>query len=157
MEFVEAAHAMGITGKELAHDLNLPVDVDKRTPLRDLGISEAVLDQAVKHAAHEKEGELKWLKYPFWALICGLALLLLLRGRASKGAYLSTLAASVAATGFLLGKWASFRIRGATFWSFYSSALWPSSGTSSSADGAALSEPFRSCSMKHPWGVASNA
>lgn len=104
MTLQEAAHAMGITGKELAHDLSLPVDADKEMPLKELGIMEATLAEAVKHASHEKEGELKWLKYPFWVLICLFALILLMKGRASKVAYLSTLAVSLAVTGFFLGK-----------------------------------------------------
>jgi ferredoxin len=104
MTLSEAAHAMGITGKELAHDLNLPVDANKETPLKELGVKEAVLAEAVKHAAHEKGGALKWLKYPVWVLICGLAIFLLMSGRASKLLYLSTLTASLIATGFLFGK-----------------------------------------------------
>jgi len=104
MTLQEAAHAMGITGKELAHDLNLPVEVDKETPLKELGVKEATLVEAVKHAAHEKEVKLKWLKYPAWILICGLAIFLLMSGRASKTLYLSTLAASLVVTGFLFGK-----------------------------------------------------
>jgi polyferredoxin len=70
----------------------------------ELGVSETALAEALKHAAHEREGELKWLKYPIWLLICGFALILLLKGRASKAIYLSTLAVSLAATGFLFGK-----------------------------------------------------
>jgi len=104
MSLQEAAHTMGITGKELAHDLGLPVDTDKQAPLRELGVGETTLAEAVKHAAHEKEGELKWLKYPLWLFICGLAVFLLMRGRASKTLYLSTLTFSLAVTGFILGK-----------------------------------------------------
>ena len=104
MTLPEAAHAMGITGKELAHDLKLPVDADKQTPLKELGVKEVSLAEAVKHAAHEKNGGLKWLKYPIWLLICGFAMLLLMTGRTSKVLYLSTLTASLAITGFILGK-----------------------------------------------------
>jgi len=104
MTLREAAHTMGITGKDLAHNLNLPVNADKLTPLKELGVNEAALAEAVKHASKEKEGELKWLKYPVWILICGFAIFLLISGRVSKTVYLSTLAASLITTGFLLGK-----------------------------------------------------
>jgi len=104
MTLQEAAHAMGITGKELAHDLVLPVDVDKQSPLKELGVEETTLAQVAKHAAHEKEAGLEWLKYPLWLLICGMAVFLLMRGRASKTIYLSTLTFSLAVTGFILGK-----------------------------------------------------
>jgi ferredoxin len=104
MTLQEAAHIMGITGKDLAHNLRLPLDADKLTPLKELGVNEAALAEAVKHASREKEGELKWIKYPVWILICGLAIFLLISDRASKTIYLSTLAASLIATGFLLGK-----------------------------------------------------
>ncbi len=104
MTLQEAAHAMGITAQELAHDLNLPVDTDRQTPLEDLGVKEATLAQTVKHASHEGEEGLEWLKYPLWLVICGLAVYLLMKGRASKVLYLSTLAFSLAVTGFVLGK-----------------------------------------------------
>ena len=104
MTLQEAAHAMGITGQELAHDLVLPVDVDKQTPLKELGIKESTLAEVVKHAAHEKEKGLDWLKYPFWILICGLGIFLLMKGRASKTLYLFTLTLSLIVTGFALGK-----------------------------------------------------
>jgi ferredoxin len=104
MTLQEAAHAMGITGKELAHDLGLPVDVDKQAPLKELGVKEATLAEAVKHSSREKQGDLKWLKYPLWVLICGFALFLLMAGRASKALYLSTLTLALAITGFAMGK-----------------------------------------------------
>jgi NAD-dependent dihydropyrimidine dehydrogenase PreA subunit len=104
MTLQEAAHAMGIKGHELAHDLVLPVDADKTTPLKELGVKESTLAEAVKHAAHEKETGLDWLKYPLWAMICAFAVFLLMRRRASKAMYLSTLAFSLTVTGFALGK-----------------------------------------------------
>ena len=103
MTLQEAAHTMGMTGKELAHVLGLPVDVDKQSPLKELGVTEEKLQEATKHA-EEGEGGLSWLKYPFWILVCTLAVFLLLKGRASKALYLSTLSLSLALTGFLLGK-----------------------------------------------------
>jgi NAD-dependent dihydropyrimidine dehydrogenase PreA subunit len=104
MTLQEAAHAMGINGKELAHDLSLPIDADKQTPLKELGVNETTLAEAVRHAAHEKEGEWKWLKYPLWLLICGFGVFLLVTGRTSKALYLSTLTLALAVTGFTLGK-----------------------------------------------------
>jgi NAD-dependent dihydropyrimidine dehydrogenase PreA subunit len=104
MTLQEAAHAMGIKGQELAHDLVLPVDVDKTIPLKELGVKEITLAEVVKHAAHEKDEGLDWLKYPVWIFICGLAVFLLMRGRASRAIYLSTLTFSLIVTGFVLGK-----------------------------------------------------
>jgi NAD-dependent dihydropyrimidine dehydrogenase PreA subunit len=104
MTLQEAAHAMGIKGQELAHDLVLPVDVDKTTPLKELGVKEITLAEVVKHSAHEKETGLDWLKYPLWIVICGFAVFLLMRGRASRTIYLLTLVFSLTVTGFVLGK-----------------------------------------------------
>jgi ferredoxin len=104
MTLQEAAHALGTTGKELAHNLSLPVDTAKQTPLRELGVTESFLAETIKHASQEKAGNLKWLKYPLWLLICGFAVLLLVAGRASKVLYLSTLTFSLVVTGFILGK-----------------------------------------------------
>ena len=104
MTLQEAAHAIGIKGQELAHDLVLPVDVDKQTPLKELGVKEIALAEVVKHAAHEKDAGLDWLKYPLWLIVCGLAVFLLMKGRASKAVYLSILFSSLTVTGFILGK-----------------------------------------------------
>ena len=103
MTLQEAAHALGTTGKELAHTLGLSVDVDKMTPLRELGVTEEKLLYAVKHAAHEDLG-FQWIKYPVWVLISVLALFFLLRKKATKAVYLSTLTVSLLVTGFTLGK-----------------------------------------------------
>ena len=104
MTLQEAAHAMGITGSELAHILSLPADADKKTPLEDLGVSETALAEALKHAVHGEDGELKQFKYPIWVLICGLAMFLLMKGLASKTLYHWTLILSLTVAGFILGK-----------------------------------------------------
>jgi ferredoxin len=104
MTLPEAAHAMGIKAQELAHDLVLPVDADKRRTLKELGVKESTLAEVVRHTAHEREKGPDWLKYPLWILICGFAVFLLVRGRASKTIYLLTLAFSLTVTGFVLGK-----------------------------------------------------
>lgn len=103
MTLQEAAQALGMTGKELAYTLGLSVDVDKKTPLRELGVTDEKLHDAAQHAAHE-EGRVDWIKYPIWILISIAALILLLRNKAKKSFYLYTLAFSLLATGFLLGK-----------------------------------------------------
>lgn len=108
MTIRQIAHEVGLKGRELAESLGLESSVDKDIALQKLGISqrqlEAALAEAVKHAAHEKDGGLKWLKYPFWVLVCGLAIFLLMSGRATKPLYLGTLAVTLLVTGFLFGK-----------------------------------------------------
>jgi ferredoxin len=103
MTLQEAAHALGMTGKELAYTLGLSVEVDKQIPLSELGVTDEKLYEAVEHAAHEAGG-IGWIKYPIWVLISITALVLLLRKRAKKSYYLYTLSVSLLATGFLLGK-----------------------------------------------------
>jgi ferredoxin len=100
----EAAHALGVKGTELAHDLALPVDADKDKTLKELGVSETALNRAVHHIEEEGKVNLKWLKYPIYTLICLLGLVLLYRGKASKKIYLITLAFAALVPGFALGK-----------------------------------------------------
>ena len=95
---------MGIKGEELAHALVLPVDVDKQTTLKELGVNEITLAEVVKHASHEKEEGLDWVKYPLWLFICLMAVFLLMRGLTSSTIYLLTLTFSLTVTGFVLGK-----------------------------------------------------
>jgi ferredoxin len=103
MTLQEAAHALGMTGKELAYTLGLSVEVDKQTPLKELGVTDEKLSDAVRHAAHET-GNIDWLKYPIWVLVSITALVFLLRDRARKAIYLSVLTFSLFTTGFALGK-----------------------------------------------------
>lgn len=104
MTLRDAAHALGVNGTELAHTLALPVDVDKGKTLKELGVSEAALREAVHHIGEEAHVDLKWLKYPIYFLICLFGLVFLVKGRASKKAYLITLAFAAAVPGFALGK-----------------------------------------------------
>jgi hypothetical protein len=43
MTLSETAYAMGLTGKELARDLNLPWDINWEAPLKELEVEEATL------------------------------------------------------------------------------------------------------------------
>ncbi len=104
MTLHEAAEALGITGADMAHSLEIAIDADKNTPIKDLGVKPETLAEAVHHIEEEGKKALDWVKYPFWILISALAIFLLLRGKASKKAYLWSIAASLAVTGFWLGK-----------------------------------------------------
>ena len=104
MTLHEAAEALGITGGDMAHSVGLAIDSDKNIPMKDLGVKPETLAEAVHHIEEEGKKGLDWIKYPFWVLIAGLGIFLLLKGKASRKAYLWTLAASLAVTGFWLGK-----------------------------------------------------
>jgi len=104
MTLHEAAEALGITGADMAHSLEISIDTDKNTPIRELGVKPETFAEAVHHIEEEGKKRLDWIKYPFWILISGLAIFLLMKGKASRKAYLWSIAASLAVTGFWLGE-----------------------------------------------------
>lgn len=104
MTLHQGAEALGITGGDIAHSVGVAIDADKNTPMKDLGVKPETLAEAVQHIEEEGKKGLDWMKYPFWVLISGLAIFLLLKGKASKRGYLWSLAAALALTGLWLGK-----------------------------------------------------
>ncbi len=119
MTLPEAAQALGMTGQGLAHELGIAVDrVAPGAPMSELGVTQAQLDQVLRHTSSEHESLLPsdW-KYAGFALVVLFALLYLLKLGIPKGAdpkrrrayypnwvYVAALVFSVVALGFLTGK-----------------------------------------------------
>ncbi len=108
------APTLGVTGKALARELGLPLDVSKTKPLSTLGVKAETLDHSVHHLLSHRDTALKY--YLFAALVLwGLVFLSRLGRPAISGIkqqgqwyprtpYIASLAISVIAAGFLLGK-----------------------------------------------------
>jgi len=69
MPIRDIAPNFGVTGKALARELNLNLDVSKLKPLEELGIKEETLEHAVEHLLSHKDSSLKY--YIFAALVFG--------------------------------------------------------------------------------------
>jgi ferredoxin len=119
MTLPQASQVLGMTGQALAHELGIPVDgMNPRAPMSRLGVTQAQLDQVVRHTAAEHESFLPpdW-KYAGYALVVLFALLYLLRLGIPRGGdpkrrrayypnwvFVGVLLSSVIALGFLTGK-----------------------------------------------------
>jgi len=110
----EIAPKLDVTGKALARELGLPLDVPKKKPLKGLKVEQEKLDHAVEHLLSHRPTRLKY--YVFAAIVLwGLEFLLRL-GRPDgspvsernawypRAPYVITLLVAVAVCGFLLGK-----------------------------------------------------
>jgi ferredoxin len=114
MSLQEVAPVLGVTGKSLARDLDLPLDAPKSKPLQSLGITQAQLDSQVAHAAGHHESELKYYIFVAMVLI-GLTYLVRL-GRPDgspigerktwypRWPHIAVLLVSVVVCGFVMGK-----------------------------------------------------
>jgi ferredoxin len=114
MTIRQIAPELDTTGFAVAKEMHLPRSVDKDTPLAELGIEQATLDETVAHLASHRGSPLKY--YVFAALsLFGLVWLTQLgrpdgspnserRTWYARGPYLAALIVSVTVAGFWLGK-----------------------------------------------------
>ena len=63
MSITDIAPHLGVTGKALARELNLPLDVSKRTPVKALGITPEELQHAAEHLLSHRDTMLKYYVY----------------------------------------------------------------------------------------------
>jgi len=108
------APELGVTGKALARELGLSLDVPKNRALKELGIQDETLDHAVEHLLSHKDSSLKY--YVFAAIVFGGLVFLTKLGRPDqsdiknrrdwypRAPYIFCLLASVIIAGFYLGK-----------------------------------------------------
>ena len=114
MSLKQVAPRLNVTGKNLARELGLPLDVAKGKPVEALGVTQDQLDHAVEHLLGHRES---MLKYYLFAALAGVGLVYLVRlGRPDGSApsdrkrwyprwpYLAVLVLAVAVGGFALGK-----------------------------------------------------
>lgn len=105
---------LGVTGKSLARELKLPLDVSKNKPVRTLGVTQEELDHAIEHILSHRDTVLKY--YVFAALVLWGLVFLVRLGRPDgsdvknrrdwypRTPYIISLLLSVIVAGFLLGK-----------------------------------------------------
>ena len=105
---------LGVTGKSLARELKLPLDVSKNKPVRTLGVTQEELDHAIEHILSHRDTVLKY--YVFAALVLWGLVFLVRLGRPDgsdvknrrdwypRSPYIISLLLSVIVAGFLLGK-----------------------------------------------------
>lgn len=108
------APALGVTGKALARELHLPIDVSKNRPLRELKVTDAELAHAVDHLLSHKDSPGKYYLYLALALAGLVYLNVLGRPEASdihrrkswypRFPYIAVLLVSVLLAGFYFGK-----------------------------------------------------
>lgn len=114
MSIRDLAPKLKVTGKALARELGLPLDVSKTKALGALGVKEEALRHTVHHLLSHRDTQLKY--YVYVALVLwGLVFLVRLGHPDTCGVkqrskwyprtpYIATLLLSVIAAGFLLGK-----------------------------------------------------
>ncbi len=114
MSIMDIAPKLGITGKSLAREFELPLDVSKKSPLIVLGVTHGELQHVVQHLLSHSDATLKY--YVYAALVFGGLILLVKLGRPDgSGAkdrhawhprtpYILSLFLSVTIAGFFLGK-----------------------------------------------------
>ena len=114
MSIRDIAPALGVTGKALARELGLPLDVSKKEPLSTLGVKAKTLDHAAHHLLSHEETTLKYYLYGVLVL-WGLVFLSILGRPEMSGIkqqrqwyprtpYIASLLLSVIVAGFLMGK-----------------------------------------------------
>ncbi len=114
MSISEIAPKIGMTGKGLARELDLPLDVSRDRSLDSLGIIQDDLDHAVEHILSHRERYLKY--FIFSAVVLGGLVFLVIAGKPDGTSikerrlwypgtlYIIFLLFSVSVSGFLLGK-----------------------------------------------------
>jgi ferredoxin len=110
----EIAPELGVTGKALARELGLPLDVPKGRPLAKLGVSQDELDHATAHLLSHHPSGLKYYVYAALVLFGLVFLTRLGRPRLASDAerdvwyprapYVAALVVAVVVCGFFLGK-----------------------------------------------------
>ena len=108
------ALALGVTGKALARELRLPIDIPKDRPLRELKVTDAELAHAVDHLLSHKDSPGKYYLYLALVLVGLVYLNALGRPEASdihrrkswypRFPYIAVLLLSVLLAGFYFGK-----------------------------------------------------
>ncbi|MDP8260303.1 MAG: 4Fe-4S binding protein [Candidatus Gygaella obscura] len=114
MSIQDIAPKLGVTSKGLSRELELPLDVSKKKPIRTLGVTYEELDHAIEHILSHRD---VMLKYYVYAALVFLGLVFLVRlGRPDgsdiknrrfwypKTPYIIALLFSVIIAGFILGK-----------------------------------------------------
>ena len=114
MSIQDIAPKLGVTGKGLARELELPIDISKKKLLSSLGVTGKDLHHTVKHIRSHRDSILKY--YVYLALVLGGLVFLIRLGRPDESAveqrhewyprapYIIALLFSVIVAGFLLGK-----------------------------------------------------
>ncbi|MCP4651329.1 MAG: 4Fe-4S binding protein [PVC group bacterium] len=114
MSIRDIAPNLGVTGKGLARELELPIDISKKKPLNLLKVTDEELHHAVEHILSHSDSMLKYYIYAALVLF-GLVFLIKL-GRPDgadvkhrykwypRAPYIASLLLSVIVAGFLLGK-----------------------------------------------------
>ena len=114
MSIREVAPKLGATGKALAREFGLPLDVSKKKPLRALGIEQEELEHAAEHLLSHRPTRLKY--YVFAALVLWGLVFLTRLGRPDgspasqrkswypRAPYVAALLVAVVVCGFMLGK-----------------------------------------------------
>lgn len=114
MSIKDIVPELGVTGKSLARELELPLDVSKNKPVRTLGVTQEELDHAIEHILSHRDTVLKY--YVFAALVLWGLVFLVRLGRPDgsdvknrrdwypRTPYIISLLLSVIVAGFLLGK-----------------------------------------------------
>jgi ferredoxin len=114
MSIKQIAPRLGVTGRALARELSLPLDVPKRKPLASFGVSQGQLSHATSHLLSHRPAMLKY--YVFVALVLFGLVFLTRLGRPDgadasqrkmwypRAPYLLVLLIAVAICGFTLGK-----------------------------------------------------
>ena len=114
MSIRDIAPKLGVTGKGLARELELPLDVSKKKPVQALGVTREELDHAVEHILSHRDSMLKYYVYAALVLF-GLVFLTRLgrfdssdiknrRNWYPRTPYVISLLFSVIVAGFILGK-----------------------------------------------------
>jgi ferredoxin len=114
MTIGEMAPRLDVTGKALAREFSLPLDVSKRVPVATLGVTQDELEHVTGHLLSHRDATLKY--YVFVALVLFGVVFLVRLGRPDRSdpghrqqwypraPYVTSLMLSVIAAGFLLGK-----------------------------------------------------
>lgn len=114
MSIKEVAQQLGVTGKALARELKLPLDISKQKPLKSLGVAPEELQHVTEHLLSHRDSMLKY--YVYVALVLGGLVFLVRLGRPDLSdikhrriwypriPYIVSLIFSVVVAGFLLGK-----------------------------------------------------
>jgi ferredoxin len=114
MSIQQVAPKLGVTGKALARELGLDLEIPKKKPLKALGVSDEKFQHAVEHLLSHRDANLKYFVYA--ALALGAVVFLVRLGRPDGAAveqrkrwyprapYIVILLISVTVCGFLLGK-----------------------------------------------------
>ena len=114
MSIQEIAPKLGVTGKALARELNLPIDTPKKKPLISLNVTEETLQHSVTHLLSHRDSKVKY--YVFTALVSWGLVFLARLGRPDtsdeknrrawypRAPYVISLLCSVIVAGFILGK-----------------------------------------------------